>query len=74
MTPPKTTEDNDRDRPPMQYFCGDYLHKIVGSGDLNDDQPLMSLVPEPPPSHWGKITSRPREQSEEYKKFRKGKK
>lgn len=44
----------------------------VGCGRLrygNDEPPLMSRVPEPPPSHWGKcLTDRSR--SEAYTKFR----
>lgn len=37
------------------------------SGD--DTTPLMALVPEPPPSHWGKITSTPRTASPQYVAF-----
>lgn len=35
----------------------------------DDSPPLMSRVPEPPPSHWGKLTSRGRTCSEEYVRF-----
>ena len=35
----------------------------------NDTPPLMSRVPEPPPSHWGKLTSRGRTASEAYLRF-----
>lgn len=34
----------------------------------NDDPPLMNHVPEPPPSHWGKLTT-DRKHSEAYTKF-----
>ena len=34
----------------------------------NDSPPLMNLVPEAPPSHWGKITT-DRKGSEAYTKF-----
>lgn len=32
------------------------LKARLGIGD--DTPPLMTIVPEPPPSHWGKITSK----------------
>jgi hypothetical protein len=35
----------------------------------DDSPPLMTRVPEPPPSHWGKLTSRGRTCSMEYLKF-----
>ena len=35
----------------------------------DDTPPLMNLVPEAPPSHWGKITSRGRTTSAAYMKF-----
>ena len=34
-----------------------------------DSAPLFSLVRDPSPSHWGKTTSKPRSESEEYLKF-----
>lgn len=35
----------------------------------NDTPPLMSSVPEPPPSHWGKTTSEARTASPQYIEF-----
>jgi len=35
----------------------------------NDDAPLMSRVPEPPPSHWGVTTSQARTLSPQYIEF-----
>lgn len=35
----------------------------------DDTPPLMSRVPEPPPSHWGKLTSQSRTLSPQYLKF-----
>lgn len=35
----------------------------------NDSPPLMASVPEPPPSHWGKTTSRARTSSPQYMAF-----
>lgn len=35
----------------------------------DDTTPLMALVPEAPPSHWGKITSAPRTASPQYLAF-----
>jgi hypothetical protein len=35
----------------------------------DDSPPLMRLVPEPPPSHWGKITSEARTLSPQYIEF-----
>jgi hypothetical protein len=40
----------------------------------DDSCPLVSLVPEPPPSHWGKITSQARTMSPAYMRFLYGKK
>lgn len=34
-----------------------------------DTTPLVSLVPEPPPSHWGKLTSQSRTLSPQYMAF-----
>jgi hypothetical protein len=39
----------------------------------DDTPPLMNKVPEPPPSHWGKLTSQSRTLSPQYIKFLKGK-
>jgi len=35
----------------------------------DDSPPLMSRVPEPPPSHWGKVTSEARTLSPQYVEF-----
>jgi hypothetical protein len=35
----------------------------------DDTPPLMSKVPEPPPSHWGKLTSQSRTLSPQYMAF-----
>lgn len=35
----------------------------------NDTTPLMALVPESPPSHWGKLTSTARTLSPQYLAF-----
>lgn len=35
----------------------------------DDSPPLMNLVPEAPPSHWGKVTSQARTLSPQYIKF-----
>lgn len=35
----------------------------------NDTPPLMASVPEPPPSHWGTITSQARTTSPQYLEF-----
>lgn len=35
----------------------------------DDSPPLMNQCPEPPPSHWGKLTSRGRTNSEAYLRF-----
>lgn len=35
----------------------------------DDTPPLMNKVPEPPPSHWGKLTSRGRTASPQYIRF-----
>ena len=43
------------------------LRRMVSYGD--DTPSLMSRVPEPPPSHWGKITSKSRTLSASYVKF-----
>lgn len=34
-----------------------------------DSTPLMAYVPDPPPSHWGKLTSTPRTASPQYIAF-----
>jgi hypothetical protein len=38
----------------------------------NDEPTLMDKVPEPPPSHWGKVTSRNRLDSVSYLLFLEG--
>ena len=45
------------------------MHPKVG----DDSTPLIGLVPDPPPSHWGKLTSQARTLSPQYLKFLKGK-
>ena len=35
----------------------------------DDSPPLMNRVPEPPPSHWGKVTSEARTLSPQYVEF-----
>lgn len=35
----------------------------------DDTPPLMNSVPEPPPSHWGKLTSQGRTASPAYLRF-----
>jgi len=40
----------------------------------DDTPPLMNKVPEPPPSHWGKVTSGNKFESEAYLKFFYGRK
>jgi|688.fasta_scaffold263137_3 hypothetical protein len=35
----------------------------------DDSPPLMSMVPEPPPSHWGKLTGQSRTLSPQYVAF-----
>lgn len=35
----------------------------------NDSTPLVSLVPDQPPSHWGSLTSQSRTLSPQYLKF-----
>lgn len=44
-----------------------YDYSAARYGD--DSTPLVSRVPEPPPSHWGKLTSKARTLSEAYVKF-----
>lgn len=51
------------------------IQDLCGPGRYGDDStPLVSKVPEPPPSHWGKRTSGNRFESEAYLKFFYGKK
>jgi hypothetical protein len=40
----------------------------VGGKVGDDSSPLMNKVPEPPPSHWGKLTT-DRSKSPEYLRF-----
>jgi hypothetical protein len=35
----------------------------------DDTTPLVSMVPDPPPSHWGKVTSQARTCSPQYIEF-----
>lgn len=51
---------------PTQPLTGTSLTS-VSIGD--DSPPLMNHCPEPPPSHWGKLTSRGRTNSEAYLRF-----
>jgi hypothetical protein len=41
--------------------------ELLRRGD--DSPPLMASVPEPPPSHWGKLTSQSRTLSPQYVAF-----
>lgn len=41
------------------------FHPITG----DDSTPLIGMIPEDPPSHWGKLTSKARTASEAYLKF-----
>jgi hypothetical protein len=41
--------------------------ELVRRGD--DSPPLMASVPEPPPSHWGRLTSQSRTLSPAYVEF-----
>lgn len=43
------------------------FQRRIARGD--DSTPLVSLVPEPPPSHWGKLTSQSRTLSPQYLQF-----
>lgn len=43
------------------------FERCVRTGD--DSSPLMNLVPEPPPNHWGTITSQARTTSPQYLQF-----
>lgn len=49
----------------------DHTHDVRDlQGRYGDDTPpLMSKVPEPPPSHWGKLTSQSRTLSPQYLAF-----
>jgi len=48
-------------------WMDDPLDISLSYGD--DSLPLMARVEEPPPSHWGKVTSQDRMQSQAYLKF-----
>lgn len=51
------------------------IRDLCGPGRYGDDStPLIGMVPEDPPSHWGKRTSGNRFESEAYLKFFYGKK
>lgn len=54
---------------PLRYIDIKKLDGPVSPNSCDDTLPLMSFVPEPPPSHWGKITSKSRDSSEQYQKF-----
>ena len=44
--------------------------KYIGGIACGDDSPpLFGKVPEPPPSHWGKLTSKSRYSSGDYIRF-----
>jgi hypothetical protein len=51
------TDEDQIDERDFQPRCG------------NDSTPLMSLVPEPPPAHWGRMTSTARTLSPQYLAF-----
>lgn len=51
-----------------------YLDNHLLSPKCGDDStPLIGMIPEDPPSHWGKLTSQARTMSDQYLKFLKGK-
>ena len=52
-----TIRDRDIDETEIKLSYGD------------DSPPLMNRVPEAPPSHWGKVTSRARTLSPQYVEF-----
>lgn len=55
-------------------FEGD-VRDLCGPGRYGDDSPpVFASMREPPPSHWGKRTSKSRFESEEYLRFFYGKK
>jgi hypothetical protein len=46
------------------------LRDLCGPGRYGDDTPpLVARVPDPPPSHWGKMTSQSRTTSPQYMEF-----
>lgn len=49
------------------HIDGEEFQRRIRQGD--DTPPLMASVPEPPPSHWGKLTSQSRTLSPQYLKF-----
>lgn len=53
------------------HIDGEEFARRISHGD--DSPPLMAKVPEPPPSHWGKITSQSRTLSPAYVEFLKRK-
>lgn len=52
---------------PEDQLAAEAFKRLLARGD--DSPPLMTLVPEPPPSHWGKVTSQSRTLSAAYMKF-----
>lgn len=53
------------------HIDGEEFRRRITHGD--DTPPLMSKVPDPPPSHWGKVTSQSRTLSPAYVEFLKRK-
>ncbi len=53
------------------HIDGEEFQRRVTQGD--DSPPLISKVPEQPPSHWGKMTSKSRTLSPAYVEFLKRK-
>ena len=53
------------------HIDGEEFKRRISYGD--DSTPLMAKVPEPPPSHWGKVTSQSRTLSPAYVEFLKRK-
>lgn len=53
------------------HIDGEEFKRRITHGD--DSAPLMSKVPEQPPSHWGKVTSQSRTLSPAYVEFLKRK-
>lgn len=53
------------------HIDGEEFKRRISRGD--DSTPLMARVPEPPPSHWGRISSQSRTLSPAYVEFLKRK-
>lgn len=49
------------------HIDGEEFKRRITHGD--DSPPLVSKVPDPPPSHWGKMTSQSRTLSPAYLEF-----